>query len=91
MFPFIQLLFVTCNTYFSKSWINGNEPKKEPNVSKETYEATKRVIREISGLKCGPGQYIHVYVQQLILFPYISFKNENEQKILLLFLTEIKI
>ena len=44
---------------FFKSWINGNEPKKEPNVSKETYEATKRVIREDRG---GLGKQLKTLV-----------------------------
>jgi hypothetical protein len=26
LISFIPLLFFTCTTYFSKSWINGNEP-----------------------------------------------------------------
>jgi hypothetical protein len=59
LISFIQLLFFTCTTYFSKSWINGNEPKKEPNVSKEAYEATKGVIREDRG---GLGKQLKTLV-----------------------------
>ena len=42
------------------------------------------VVRQVNKwTKFGPGQCIHVYVQQLILVPYISFKGILSTKIVI--------